>query len=111
MRRVGPFLLGAMLTAACVDPCERAEALAQRYRTDHAPCFEAPLPPRQRLDRATCEASLGPCTGADLATLDAYFGCVAALPACTVATKEAWTASLLQCADGMTTVTPGCFVP
>lgn len=105
------LLLAVVTGAACVEPCARAEAIADRYRSAHAACFPEPLSPRQRLDRKACEASLRPCSAADLAALDAYFDCVERLPACAPETKDAWTTSLLECTAGMTTLSAGCFAP
>lgn len=101
----------ALLLTACVDVCARAEELSGTFQARHAACYAPGTLPSPAFDGARCDDSMDACTAADEQRLQAYFGCLEALPVCTEATKAEFNAAVLGCAKEMMTLSAGCFRP
>lgn len=100
--------LAALLLAGCGSLCDRAEASAKSFTGKAMPC--GATNPNPTFDRMACEASLGACSSADVEALSSYLDCLDALTTCDPAKSAEFSASVLECAAPMSSLSAGCFV-
>lgn len=101
----------AIAFTGCLDVCARAEDLNENFHKRHEQCFPAGTLPNAPFDANRCDTSMKVCTKTDEQTIHTYFDCLARLPVCTPDTKAAFNDKFIACANPMTTVSSGCFVP
>lgn len=101
----------AVALSGCLDVCTRAENLNKNFQTRHEKCFPSGTLPNAPFDPDRCDTSMKVCSKTDEETIHTYFDCLERLPVCTQETKAAFNDKFLACANTMTTVSAGCFVP
>ncbi|MBL8909345.1 MAG: hypothetical protein JNM17_01460 [Archangium sp.] len=101
----------AVALTGCLDVCGRAEVLNKNFQTRHDQCFPSGTLPNAPFDADKCDTSMKVCSERDEQTIHTYFDCLERLPVCTPETKASFNDKFLACANPMTTVSAGCFVP
>ncbi len=86
---------------APADPCPQLIAENNRIFVNGATCSSGGLSvTKSSATQASCSASIGKCSSADLTSINSYLSCAAKVPACTTGNESGAVNGMVSCAFG-----------